>query len=419
MSLAAFSDCLYVAKRYQEAAKRYMQLADLLNNHPYQDLALFRQALCRLRLAATAQKGRIDLEQLVDAFPKSEGAVLAYLKQTDLDYVNKSLSPIDAAAVYKRCSVYGQSILQREECLFKEALVNHLAGEKAESVDNCMQLLREFQDGNLRTEALALLIQQLPKVIKQLIGNEEYVKALVLAKQNRRLFVRGWLSPELLFDLATAYSKLGMADQAAQTYQYLFEISDRAETEKIYQPLIEALFAAGRYLQVEEYADRYQLRYPKGVYVPPILVLKAQALYRNGQSEQALKLITADNAPKIQALELLKGRLYFDNKQWQKVIDTLDTPQLTGQLAANHLLLPLAESYFQIGDDAEAKKLFQRLQKIDPGVEQTKFRLAQIESRRGNQEQALKLFQQLAEKGTDPLWKRLAQEEIAILEMQQ
>jgi len=418
MSLAAFCDCLYDAKRYQEAAKWYMQLGDLLNNRPHQDLALFRLAQSQLRVPATVNKGRIDLGQIVDAFPRSKGAVLAHLKQTDLAYVDKSLPPYEAANIYKACSVYGQSILQREECLFKEALVHHLSGENEKSVDNCMQLLREFQDGTLRTEAMALLIQQLPGVIKQLVLHEQFVKALVLAKQNKRLFVRGWIDPDLLFDLAKAYSKLGMADQAAQTYQYLFEISDNADKEKIYQPLIEALFAAGRYLQVEEYADRYQLRYPKGVYGPSIFLLKALALYRNGQAEQALKLVTSANAPKIEALELLKGRLYFENKQWQQVIDVLDTPKFAGQLAAHRLLQPLAESYFQIGDNAAAKKLFQRLREINPGEEQAEFRLAQIENRAGNSEQALKLFQQLAEKGKDPLWKRLAREESAILEMQ-
>ena len=223
----------------------------------------------------------------------------------------------------------------------------------------------------------------------------------------------------LLFDLAKAYSQLGMADQATQTFQYLFEVSDNADKEKIYQPLIETLFAAGRYLQVEEYSDRYQLRYPKGAYGPSIFVLKVKALYRNGQPEQALKLITSGDAPKIQVLELLKGRLYFEKRQWQHVIDSLDTPQLIGQLAANHLLLPLAESYFQLGENAKARKLFQRLRKIDPGVEQADFRIAQIENRMGNLAFALKLFQQLAEKGKDPLWRRLAREEIAILRMQQ
>ncbi|MDD2466822.1 MAG: hypothetical protein PHI97_22740 [Desulfobulbus sp.] len=418
MSLAAFCDSLYGAKRYGEAAKWYMQLGDILNNQPNQDLALFRLAQCQLKMPPTAKKGRIDLEQIIDAFPKSQGGDLAHLKKTDLDYLSKKIAPYEATAIYSRCTQHGKSVLQREECLFKEALVHHLSGEYAASVEKCMQLLREFQGGHLRTEAMALLIEQLPKVISQLVNNEEYVKALVLAKQNKKYFVRGWIKPDLLFDLAKAYSKLGLADQAAQTYQYLFEVSDNAAKEKIYLPLLESLFGAGRFLQIEEYADRYQLRYPKGTDRLAIFFLKAQALYRSGHSEQALKLITADDAPKIDQLELLKGRLFYEKKQWQHVIDTLNKPQLQGQLASNSLLLPLAESYFQVGNNDAAQNLFQQQLKIDQGQEQAEYRLAQIENRKGNRQQALKLFQQLAEKGKDPLWKRLAREESVILEMQ-
>nr|WP_321468771.1 tetratricopeptide repeat protein [uncultured Desulfobulbus sp.] len=419
MSLAAFCDCLYTAKQYKEAAQWYMALSDLLNNQEHQDLALFRLAMCQLQMKNTAKKGLIDLEQIINAFPQAPGGSLAYLKKTDLDYVGKRITPDEARTIYGRCTAYGGTVLQREECLFKEALVHHFSGEQHESVDKCMRLLREFQGGELRTEAMALLIGQLPEVVKQLVDNQQYVKALVLAKQNKKYFVRGWLKPDLLFDLAKAYSKLGLADQAAQTYQYLFEVSDNAQKENIYLPLLEALFAAGRYVQVEEFANRYQLRYPGGRDGPAIFLLKTQALYRSGHPEQALKLITDEKAPSMQALELLKGRLYYENKQWQQVIDTLDTPKLIDRLAANHLLLPLAESYFQIGNDENAAKLFSRLLKLDQDQEQAQFRLAQIENRRGNSQQALKLFSQLAEKGKDPLWKRLAREERAILELQQ
>jgi len=417
LSLASFADSLYTAKRYPEAAKMYMQLGDLLNNVSQQDLALFRLAMSQLHIRATDKKARLDLEQLIDAFPHDEGGIRAQIKATDLGYMAKKISPQQAIEVYSRYALEGQTLLLREECLFKQALINHLTAENATSVQQCMQLLREFQDGNLRTEAMALLIQQLPDVISQLVKNEEFVKALVLAKKNKQLFIRGWIKPDVLFDLARAYSRLGMVDQAAQTYQYLFEITDNATKEQIYLPMIEAMFAAGRYLQVEEYADRYQLRFPKGTDRAPIFLLKARALYQSGHLDQLIKLLTANDTPHLPQLELLKGRIYYENKQWLQVIDTLEQPQLKKRLAENHLLLPLAEAYFQTNKNDEAQALFQQLINRDESNEQALFRLAQIELRRGNSSQALKQFQQLAEKGKDPLWKKLAREEAAILEL--
>jgi len=417
LALARFADTLYSAQRYPEAVKRYQLLGDLLSNRPGLDLVLFRLALCQLRIPATAKKARVDLQQIQNAFPGTEGGVRALLKQIDLDFTSSKMAAHEAEAAYGKYAVAAESVALREESAFKQALVNALSGAGEASVNQCMHLLRGFQSGHLRTEAMALLIQQLPAVIRQLVKNEEYVKALVLTKQNKQLFVRGWLDTTLLYDLARAYSKLGMDDQTAQTYQYLFEVSGEADKEKIYLPLLQALSASGHHVQVEEYADRYLLRYPKGADLPAVFAFKVRALYASGQLDKALKLMTAEASPRVQELELLKGRIYFENKEWQKVIDTLTQPGVQEVLAQQAMLLPLAESYFQTGKDDQAALVFQRIAAQQGNNEQARFRLAQIALKKNSAQQALNLFKELAEKGTDSPWTKLAREEAAILEL--
>ena len=419
MSLARFADALYAAQRFPEAAKRYQQLGDLLNNNrPGLDLVLFRLAMCHLHMPATEKKVRIDLQQIQNAFAGTKGGVRALIKQIDLDYVANKMAAPEAESMYGKYAVEAESISLREEVAFKQALVNALAGEGEASVNQCMELLRGFQSGNLRTEAMALLIQQLPGVIRQMVKNKEYVKALVLAKQNKMFFARDWIEANVLYDLAQAYSKLGLADQTAQTYQYIFEVTEEANKEKIYLPLIQALFSSGHLLQAEEYADRYQLRYPKGSDFPAIFALKIQTLYASGQLEKALKLLTSESSPRIRELEILKGRIFFENKEWQKVIDTLAQTDLQEALVRNSMLLPLAESYFQTGKDDQALAIFQQIKEQKEGSEQAQYRLAQIALKKDNKQQALILFKELAEKGKDPLWAKLAREEAAILEIE-
>jgi len=418
MSLAFFSDCLYTAKRYPEAAKRYGMLVDRLNNRPDQDLALFRLTMSQLHVPATAKKARIDLQQIHEAFPNTNGGTRALLKQTDLDFAGKNITPREAQAIYEKYAILADAVDLREEGKFKQALVNNLSGEHEASVQQCLELLRSFQSGKLRVEATALLIQQLPAVIRHMVKGNEYVRALVLAKQNKKFFARRWIDRSVLYDLAGVYDNLGMADQAAQTYQYLFEIADEGDKEKIYLPLLRSLISAGRYVQVEEYADRYQVRFPKGADLTAIFLLKAQAFYESGQFDKALKILTAANSPKLPQLELLKGRIYAETKQWQKVIDTLAAPELRQLATHDGLLFPLAEAYFQTGKEQQAAPLFQLLA-AKGGGEQAQYRLAQIELKKNNAKQALNLFKELAEKGKDPLWTKLAREEAAILEMQQ
>jgi predicted Zn-dependent protease len=419
MSLAFFSDCLYTAKRYPEAAKHYAALADRLNNRPDQDLALFRATMSQLHVPATAKKARLDLQQIHEAFANTNGGTRALLKQTDLDFTGKNITAREAQAIYEKYAALADAIDLREEGKFKQALVNSLSGEHEASVQQCRELLRSFQSGKLRTEATALLIQQIPAVIRHLVKNKEYVMALALAKQNKKFFARRWIDSTVLYDLAGVYDNLGMADQAAQTYQYLFEVADDGDKEKIYLPLLRSLFSAARYVQVEEYADRYQLRYPKGSDLTAVFFLKARAFYESGQLDKAIKILTAANSPKLPQLELLKGRIFSETNQWQKVIDTLAAPALREMVVQNGLLLSLAEAYFQTGQEQLATPLFQQLAAATEGGEQAQYRLAQIELHKNNAKQALNLFKELAEKGKDPLWTKLAREEAAILGMRQ
>jgi TolA-binding protein len=419
MSLAHFADALYAAQRFPEAAQRYQQLSELLHDRPGMDLALFRLAMSQLQIPETKRRARIQLQQIQNAFPQTEGGVRALLKQTDLDFTAKKIPARKAEEVYGKYAVEAELVVLREESAFKQALVNSLSGEGETSVNQCMHLLRTFQTGRLRTEATALLIQQLPDVVKQQVKNKDYVKALVLTKQNRQLFSRGWMDTALLYDLARAYSQLGMADQTAQTYQYLLEISGEYEKENLYLPLIETLSASGQHLQVEEYADRYQLRYPKGKDVPAVFVFKVRSLYARGQHDTVLKLMAAESSPRIRELELLKGTILFNRRQWQQTIDTLTQPDVRQLLAQHSMLLPLAESYFHVGNNDQAAILFNQIIQDKGAGEQARYRLAQIASKKGNTGQALNLLTELAEKGTDQLWSKLAREEIAILQLDQ
>ncbi len=416
MSLARFADALYSARVYSEAATCYQRLSDLLTGKPQSDLVLFRLAMSQLHIPAMAKRRSKEFQQIREAFPKTEGGMRATLKQTDIEFTSNRLKAQDAEATYGTLATTAGSIPLREESAFKQALVNALSKEHEKSVHQCRQLLRSFQSGALRTETAALLIQQLPVLIQQLVQSEQYVKALVLAKQNRQLFIHGWLDTDVLYDLARAYTQLGLTDQALQTYQYLFEVSPEATKETVYLPLIKELFASGFFVQVQEYADRYQVRYPKGKDLTAIHRYKMQALYASGQLEQALTLTKDTSQPQFLETELLKGRLYFEKNDWQNVIATLTQSALRSELPPD-ALRRLAESYFQTGEPTLAEPLFQQVREHAPTDDQALFRLAQIAAQQDKSMQALKLFQEVADKGSDPLWRKLARQEAEILEL--
>jgi hypothetical protein len=224
--LPTFADALYAAQRFPEAAQRYQQLSDLLRDRPGMDLALFRLAMSQLHVPETKKRARIQLQQIQNAFPQTEGGVRALLKQTDLDFTAKKIPARKAEEVYGKYAMSRQSWSSSCE---KKALLNKplstvsQAKERRASINAWRPASHLSNRQAAHREATALLIQQLPDVVKQQVKNKDYVKALVLTKQNKHdLFPRMDGYRPCCIDLGRAYSKLGMAEQTSQTYQYLF-----------------------------------------------------------------------------------------------------------------------------------------------------------------------------------------------------
>ncbi len=417
-SLANFSDTLYTHQRYGDASERYQRLAGLLTDRRGRDLVLFRLAMSRLKNGATPREVITLLLQVQNAYPDTEGAFRAILKQTDLEYLGKTLAPEPAARAYRQIAEKGNRIELREEGAVKEAVVFALAGEDLQAITLAMQILRDFQNGRLRVTTQALIIERLPLVLKQLIKDGEYVKALVLAKQNRLYFARGWLKADLLYDLARAYTRLGVYDRAVRTYQYIFDVSDGADREKVYLPLLAALFEDGRFELVEDYADRFFFRYPDSPDAPRVFLYRIRALRRSGRLDMAARLLDSKDRPTSKAIDLVAASIYADLGRWRDVIHILSQPGMAAATAGGRHGYELAEAYFQTGQYDLARPIFERLKEEDDFRDLALFRLARIDLERGRRDAALKEFRQLAEKGKDPLWVKLAEEEIRILDLE-
>ena len=417
-SLAHFADALYTHRKFAEAAERYRTLSGLLTGTSWQDLSRFRLIMARMRNGEEVRAIRPLLDQLQEAFPGTRGAWLAHMKQTDLEYLAGRLSPAAAASRYHEVSENMTSRETREEALFKEALVQGLAGNHGECVDLCMTQLREFRTGKLKTETRALLLQHLTPLIRQLIDSEQYIRALVLAKQNRFFFTRGWVKTDLLYDLAKAYQRLGSYERAIRTYQYIMDVSPDQKREQVYLPLLESLYRDGRYELLEDYADRYAFRYPDGKDREKIFLLRLKGLRRSGQPDRAAGLLAAPDHPDSPAIRLEAAAIHFDLQQWEDVAAILTDPAMESRLGDPANRYMAAESLFQAGRMDEAEQYFLPLEAGGPYRDQAMFRLAQIYLRKGKKDKALNQFGKLADKEKDSLWRKLAREELKILQLE-
>jgi hypothetical protein len=417
-SLAHYSDTLYTHKRFKDAAKKYQILVELLNGQELQHLVMFRLAMSRLHAGEKWSRIFPLFSQVQDAFPGTEGAYRSHLKQTDLYFLADKVRDNQTAREYGRIGLIANQIQIREEALVKQAMVNALEDEHEVSLKQAMSILRDFRHGDLTVVTRALILSQIADVLKTMIRNKRYVAALVLAKQNRLFFARGWLDLKLLYDLAEAYVQLGVYNRAVRAYQYILEVSSGEEREQVYAPMLTALFESGQYALVEDYADRYFFRYADSPDAADIFLLRIKALQKNDRLDLATSLLDAPGRPSSPEIDRTASRIYFKLGQWDRVIALLKTENKSDELPTSEHDYILAEALFQNGQGEESKPYFLRLQEEEPYIELAMFRLAELNLQEKNQEEALKQFQKLTEKGKDPRWVKMASEEIKILQLE-
>ncbi|MCK5517043.1 MAG: hypothetical protein KAI39_09235, partial [Desulfobulbaceae bacterium] len=281
---------LYNKKKFQESAECYEHLSSLTLTKNNLGLVRYRANMAKLKFQSNASLIE-KFAQIENVFPDTESGHRAALKKIDLVLLQDRSQSRRALNNY---TTVGDSSMLRiitEEALFKQAVIHSILGQNSKSVALLQKLLREFRSGNITPAVQALLIELLPGEIKRLVDEKEYLRALVLAKQNKELFQKNWISSKYLVDIADAYSKIGINNEAQRLYLYLIEIVPVDEKEQFYLPMIMASFNSGNYTLVENYAAQYTYNYPQGKFNDEILFFRLQALIGNERLEDALRLL--------------------------------------------------------------------------------------------------------------------------------
>lgn len=415
LSLAGYADALYQQHQFSEAALAYQDLSTVLVEDPSRGLALFRLAMSELR-RGDQRRARGILEQVLDIAPAGEARSRALLKVTDMDYLAAAAPLKNLALRYGELAGDAVTVPLREEAALKQALIFHQMGSKDKAVELAMRILREFRHGGLRTETQALLIEDLPQVLHDKVQAEEYVDALVLARQNRDLFTRRWLDLSILDDNAEAYLKLGYPERAIKVLQYLLEASPAHQSEQRYSKLIGTLLQEGHYSMAEDYADRYMIRYPQGQELATIFLLRLKALRLSDRLENAAALLRTGERPRDREIDLYGAEIFFQLDQFQETVDLL-APMTLGDAAADQQArFQLAESLFQLRRPEEALRQFEPLFDEERYGDQARYRAGQLQYDLGREDQAVNLWRKLADKGRSPRWQRLATEELQLLD---
>lgn len=409
-SLSSTCNINYNQKKYQEAADCYKALSTLVTDQSLAALIDYKKTMSKLK--------DNDKESLIEEFSNienksrhTEAGFLAAIKRNDLLFIdNKSWGP-NAIANYAAIAKEAKSREIREEAFFKQALVHAILGDAAMSIQLLQQYLREFLTGDVRISAQALLIELLPREIKRLVDNKEHIQALVLAKQNKDLFQNRWIDSKFLVDIAEAYNRIGIYDEAQKLYLYLIETMPIEQREDLFLPMIQATFDNGNFSLVEDYAAQYTYSYPNGLYRTDIVYFRLQALIADERLQDALQLLP-DPLPEDRIFYELATSLFFRTDNYKKCLDAAQSLALKKAFLSQKEQFMLAESLFRTGSYEEAEGAFIAITEESDFFQQSLYRLAELARQKGNEKKALSFFEKLVETEKNSLWKQYAERDL-------
>jgi hypothetical protein len=409
-SLSSSCSIYYYMKKFGDAANCYDMLSTLVSDKTLLGLIDYRKNMSNLKIG--------DKISLIDEFshiennyPRTEAGFRAAIKRNDLLLLQDKSWGMDAIANYGAIAKAANSRTIREEALFKQALVHAILGETTMSIELLQQFQREFLTGDVRMSAQALLIDLLPGEIKRLVDNQEYIQALVLAKQNKILFENKWIDSKFLIDIADAYDRMGIYDEAQKLYLYLIEIMPIDQREDLYPPMIQATFDHGNYSLVEDYAAQYTYTYPNGQYTTEVLLFRLQSLVADERLSEALRLLP-DPLPENRAIYELATALFFRTDNYEKCLEVSKKLALMKTALSQQEQFMFAESLCRTGLPEEAESAFFAITEGSGFYQQSLYRLAELARRKGNEKKALSFFEKLVETEKNSLWKQYAEREL-------
>lgn len=413
-SLNGYCDTLYAQKKFVDSSRCYEELSMLVSENEQLSMVLYRKNMSKLKHS--------DGSSLIDSFSHIENTFLhteaagrAALKRNDLMLLRDRSYADKAIEEYKGISAGTSLRALREEALFKTALLYSMRGDNSLAIELLHTILREFQVGDVRMSAQALLIDILPAEIKRLVDSKEYLQALVLAKQNRDLFKNNWLDSTFLVDIAEAYNKIGIFDEAQKLYLYLIEISAADERERFFLPMIQATFDHGNYSLAEDYAAQYVYNYPSGQYIDEIFLLRLKSLVADERLDEARRLVP-DPVPENDEFAAFAASLHFRLDDYPASLAALEKLIAHGVELDDQQLFMHAESLYRTGRWSEAGDAYRKISDQYTFYDQSLYRQAELARKAGDDKKALMFLQDIVETGKRSRWSEFAERELQYME---
>ncbi len=412
-AMAEIAELYYKQEEYTRARALFSQLASELAPDQGRATALWRSGMSIWR-SGYKQEAENFLRQIYREYPETAGGYRARLSLNDMA-VSSAFPELrmDQTAAYSEVARNSEQRMVREEARFKEILVLHLLGKKEHTVRRLTEFLAQFWSGPLQLHAQVLITELVPKLAMQYFEQQEIVKGLACVAQHRDILVKSELSSEFLMTLGRVFEQLGLSERAARVYLYMLSKAEQEEEAgELTINLIRIWSRDGLVNQILQQAELYNKEFPQGRHNLDISALTAKSLLAKGQPEKALDYLLSNQAgPLSRELDVYTAQALYAAGKYAGLDRYLQRARMHQESLPAEVRFQWAQAKSRLGHKEQALALYQHIgQGKSRYAAPAMYQAAELLADLGQNEEAVKAYEQLADKTEGTFWAELAAE---------
>ncbi|GAM09703.1 tetratricopeptide repeat protein [Geobacter sp. OR-1] len=375
-------------------------------------------------------ESRVIYGNVIRFFPDNKAAVYAALKLAD-----RRFPEIDSYGYqglrdeYLRIARVSGDFIVREEAFFKAALLESLFGRGIDALTVVADYEKRYPRGIMASLALAMHLDLMPIVYSELKASGDAEQMVRIMDRHADYLAKCLSEPAFVVDLDQSFTKLGLKQDENRLFGRLVRRDWAVQQAPfLYGKMLENSIALSDWDVAESTGREFVRRFPLFNDTKSVREVLGDIGYRKGD----MKSVKADLAflldPKQRADK--PESYYYLGKSFEAGKDVTQAGRAMELFIAavneRRIASPLlADAYFVAGSSSLASRNNSKAmayftsglgQAPQEGRDRFLFRIGELSKKQGQTTAAKKSWQKIVQEGSDPVWQRLASQELADLE---
>jgi TolA-binding protein len=374
------------------------------------------------------QEARAIYQNVAEHFKANKASQMALMRIADSKFLQSTpwnYRPI--SAVYLTASQQSGDLDMREESLFKHVLLESIHAEAGEALQMVMGFQRQFPRGVYGAVVRTIREVLVAEVFRHTNWNKDPSALVRFMDEQHEYLADSVEQPGFLATVTTAYNESGRPIELVKLLTALVDRLWAAQVApELYVSIVDYAELIGDTVTAERTIKAFLGKFPGNRHAR-LMTERLGSIYFSTEKYQQVKetllwlLNKGERAQNVDSYYKL-GRSLWSLQLYSQAAKSMDL-FLAVPSGRDPRLVP--DAYFvagsareSLGDLKGALKLFEAALKLPDNNrnEEFTYRTGQINLHEGNTRRAKELFDQLAKKGKDPDWQKLAQQALVSLE---